>query len=361
LRTYNIGGVITQVPSIDLKKIKTNGRIKGAIMMNNMIGSVDHYLGYIELETGPKLITPMNDVFLNYIFQNEANWEQLRTMANIFYHAYIKTHADTKIKPIEGEITVKTQFPYFKEFSSSKPKAQDMRIESAEKVDFLEFQNEMRPKIPISRRSTEYLGFSLTRGEDKQQSSMWLLNGTVLELLNGKVFSNFVLMDEQDHYRHPNESNVLYVDLKELAKTNTPAGELACILTNIVKEPKNEEVKLILQSLKQSFNAFKNDTEVRNIMTRAELLRAEGEERLLPLLDEKEKQIDEKEKEITELKARLEEQGHNALTRAEHLKEEGKAESEDRLLPLLDEKEKQIDEKEKRIAELEAMLASITT
>ena len=293
--------------------------------MNNM-------LGYIELETGSKLITPMNDVFLNYIFQNEANWEQLRTMVNIFYHGYIEISGDTKVRPIEGEITVKTQFPYFKEFSSSNPKAQDIRIENAEKVDFLEFQNEMHPKIPISRRSTEYLGFSLTRGEDKQQSSMWLLNGTVPELLNDKAFSNYVLMDEQDHHRHPNESNILYIDLKKLAKTDTQAGELAGVLTSVVKEPKDEEVSSILQNLKQNFLEFKNDTEVRNIMTRAEHLRAEGEAkgkaeieaRLLPLLDEKEKQLDEKEKQ-------------------------------------LDEKEKQLDEKKKRIAELEVMLASFTT
>ena len=37
-------------------------------------------LGYIELETGPKLITPMNDVFVRYIFQNETNWEQCLRM-----------------------------------------------------------------------------------------------------------------------------------------------------------------------------------------------------------------------------------------------------------------------------------------
>jgi len=66
---------------------------------------------------------------------------------------------------------------------------------------------------------------------------------------------------------------------------------------------------------------FKNDTEVQNIMSRAEHLKAEGE----------------------------------AKGRAE-----GKAESEARLLPLLDEKDEQLSEKDERIAELEAKLANVT-
>ena len=93
-------------------------------------------LGYMELETGRKLVIPMNDIFLSYIYQDEANWDQLKTITNIFYQAYIEIYRDTKLKLIEGEISVKTKFPYFRNLSASKPKEQDIRIESADKVDW---------------------------------------------------------------------------------------------------------------------------------------------------------------------------------------------------------------------------------
>ena len=46
-------------------------------------------------------------------------------------------------------------------------------------------------------------------------------------------------------------------------------------MIGIVKEPKDDEVKEILHSLKQSFEKFKIDTEVRNIMTRDDQVRAD--------------------------------------------------------------------------------------
>ena len=124
-------------------------------------------------------------------------------------------------------------------------------------------------------------------------------------------------MDEEDQRRHPIDSNILYVDLKKLAKMETQVGELAGVLTGVATEPKDKTVRAILHRLRQNFNVFKNDTEVQNIMSRAEHLKAEGEAK-------------------------------------------GKAESEARLLPLLDEKDEQLSEKDERIAELEAKLASIT-
>lgn len=269
----------------------------------------ENILDYIELDTGSKAITPMNDVFLNYTFEKKMYWETLRKMTNIFYEAYMEAYADTKMMLIEGEITVKTQFPYFKNITSSMPKEQDIRIKSNGKIDFVEFQNDMRPKIPIATRSIEYFGYSLTRGKDRLATTMWLLKGTVEELLNEKVFSNYVLMDEQDHQRHPFSSSILYVDLKKLARNDTRAGELAGVLIGTLEDPKNHDVNLILMNLKRSFNEFKDNTEVRSVMTRAEQLKEEGKEeeraKLLPLLTEKEKQIAEKEKHIAELEALL--------------------------------------------------------
>ena len=145
-------------------------------------------LGYIRLETGPKLIIPMNDIFINFTFQDEANWENLKMMANIIYNQYAQDYESTKIKPIEEIISVRTQFPYFKAPKSDKPKAPDIRIEDINKFSFIDFENNphsSKPLVPI--RSTEYLGFALSRGKvAKQQFSMWLLNGAVSILLNGK-------------------------------------------------------------------------------------------------------------------------------------------------------------------------------
>ena len=266
-------------------------------------------LGYIQLETGEKLITPMNDVFINYTFQDKENWEELRKLANIIYLAYLEKNGNTKIRPSDGEIEVSTQFSYFKDPKSTTPKSQDAKMESTDRIDFIEFQNKMNPTPPIPVRGGEYLGFALSRGGDKQKTSMWLLNGAVPELLNGKIFANYILMDEEDHSRYPIETDLLFVDLKKLAEMDTQAGELARVLLDLETDPKDEEVKSILKSLKRSFNKFKVDTEVCKIMTREETLIvesiAETEARLLPLIDKQKQEISEKEKQIAEDKKRI--------------------------------------------------------
>ena len=257
-----------------LKNTNKNVRIKGEIVMNN---NAENLLGYMELETGSKLITPMNDVFLNFTYQNKENWEDLRVMANIFFDEYDEICKDTKIRPIEEVVAVKTQFPFFKEPKSNRPKAPDIRIDSLSKVVFIDFENNPHSsKPPVPTRSTQYLGFALSRGADKQQSTMWLLNGGISILLNGKVFSNYVFMDEKDYRRHPNEANMLYVDLKKLAKMKTKAGELASVLTAVNNDPKHEDVKAILHNLRQNFEEFIVNTEVRDIMTREEQVEAQG-------------------------------------------------------------------------------------
>ena len=259
----------------------------------------ENILGLIQLDTGPKAITPMNDVFVNYTFAQKMYWETLRRITNIIYRSYIKLYPDTGVDLIIGEIDVQTQYPYFTESNSSKPKTQDAQIESLIKIDFVEFQNDMYPQIPIEVRSAEYFGYSLTRGRNKQATTVWLLNGTVAKLLQGNIFSNYILTDEMTHHAHPTTSSILYVDLKKLAQTNTQAGELAGVLTGQLKDPKDPEICSILKDLENSFNSFKVNMEVRNMMTRAEELeargkavgKAEAQTELLPLLDEKDKQI----------------------------------------------------------------------
>ena len=265
----------------------------------------EHTLGYIRLELGSKLVIPMSDIFLHYTFQNEEFWEDLRKIVNIIYEAYNEVCGDTKINLLVGKIIVATQFADFKDFKSSTPKTRDILIEGDDEIHHTEFQNDTSPEPPVETRSTEYFGFSLSRGVDKRRMSMWLLNGTVPELLKGEVFSNCVLMDEHRCHRHPIGSNILYVDLKKLAEQDTKAGELASVLIGAVSNPKNSEVIEILDSLRRSFEKFKIDKEVRNIMSREEQLRAEGKAELLPLLEEKDRRLVEKDRRIAELEALL--------------------------------------------------------
>ena len=66
------------------------------------------------------------------------------------------------------------------------------------------------------------------------------------------------------------------MDLKRLAKTNSKSGELAGVLTGVIKEPKDKEVQAILHNFKQVFKEFRTDMEVRNMMTALEDSRADG-------------------------------------------------------------------------------------
>jgi len=207
----------------------------------------NNILGYISLETGKKAVTPLNDVFLNYTFVRKEYWETLREMTNILYSAYINIYPSTNLILIESEINIQTQYPYYRNADSSTPKRQDIRIDSENKVDYIEFQQTTHPDIPIEVRSIEYFGFSLTRGKDKYASNLWLLNGSITNLLQDNIFANNILVNEIDHYPHPNTSNVLYVDLKQLAQTSSQAGELAGIL---IEKWRHQKIQRIIKSLK---------------------------------------------------------------------------------------------------------------
>jgi len=68
------------------------------------------------------------------------------------------------------------------------------------------------------------------------------------------------LDDEVNNLKHPTIANILYVDLKRLAQSDTRAGELAGVLIGTVETPKDPMVDKILQSLKDSFDDFKENT-----------------------------------------------------------------------------------------------------
>lgn len=252
--------------------------------MNNEEDKPEGILGYLELEDKRKPIKPMNDVFINYTFDKKENWETLRVLTNILYDQYNQEH-DIPIELLEGEIVVTTQYPRFKELATKAKKGfikyQDSRIDADNKVDYVEFQNEPYPKLPIAARSMGYFGFSISKGEkdEKPSTNVWLINGTVEALLCNKVFANFSMVDLSDGRQHPNKSSILYVDLKILSKSNTKAGELAAVLLGKIETPKDKEVKLIADTLNLNFEEFKKDMGVRTVTTIFEELEYRGEAR----------------------------------------------------------------------------------
>ena len=233
-------------------------------------------LGYIELDTGKKPITPMNDVFIAFTFHNEDNWSVAKDTTNIMFAAYSEQSEEEPLELLTGEVDVQTQFPNFRNHSSTTPNRNDVRIEDDKQVVSLEAQNDPYPTIPISKRSLEYLSFALTRGEHKKQTFLWLINGSVKELLDGQTFSYQVRMDRDTHRINQLDGGILYIDLPKLAKQNTQAGELARVLIGTPEEPTDELVRAIQLKLKDSFSKFKNDTEVHGIMSRDEMKKYEG-------------------------------------------------------------------------------------
>ena len=91
-------------------------------------------LGYVELASGAKAIYPMNDIFLNYTFEDATYWEALRLAVNLLIDAYKQQKPDTKVKLIEGNIKVRTQFRHLLD-SDEKTTFRDQDIKVTEDED----------------------------------------------------------------------------------------------------------------------------------------------------------------------------------------------------------------------------------
>ena len=83
---------------------------------NNQAVQQKKPLGYIVFPSGSKPISPMNDLFLNYMFNKPENSEVLKDIINIYSEEYSKQHQDQssghKMPYITGDVTVETQYQY---------------------------------------------------------------------------------------------------------------------------------------------------------------------------------------------------------------------------------------------------------
>ena len=69
-------------------------------------------LGHVKLADGTKDIYPMSDLFLMHMFSNPDNWEALKLTANLIIDAYKKQEPNTRLKTIEGNVNVITQYKH---------------------------------------------------------------------------------------------------------------------------------------------------------------------------------------------------------------------------------------------------------
>jgi len=237
-------------------------------------------LGYVQLVGGAMPIHAMNDLLLNYTFENAAHWEGLKQTVNIVINAYRKYARDnhkleTKLQPITGNITVRTQYQFLLKNDKKTTKNQDIEITAeSQAIIYVEFQN--RAESDINVRAAEYFGLSIGHSKGRPVEQIWLLAEDVDTLLGGKAFSRHILKDEATGEVHPGNNGILYVSLIKLANEDTPAGELAQFLLGKLQEPKDETVKEIADMFNSSFEIFKEDKEVVGMLTLEERGMKEG-------------------------------------------------------------------------------------
>ena len=224
-------------------------------------------LGYIELNNGSKAIYPMNDIFLNFTFEDVAHWEALRLAVNLLIKAYMQQKPETKVKPIEGNIKVRTQFQHLLDIQNT-TRDQDIKMtEDEEETTYIEFQNRAKTDVPIEIRSVEYFGLGIGHSKGKLANQIWLLAEDVDSVLHRNTFTRYILKDEMTGNEHPTTSGIMYVSLTKLSQEESPAGELASFLLGKIIVPMNEEVKKISDAFNSSFNAFKSDREVVKVLS----------------------------------------------------------------------------------------------
>ena len=252
------------------KKIKKSKKIKKP-------------LGYITLrDNSKKPIYPTNDFFINYTYEKEENWMNLRTMVNIYLNAYAEKHKKQDgFHLVDENIKVKTQYMHFLNPETSQP-AQDFKIDEVDSknLTFVEIQDRTASKPPIPIRAHNYTHMAISKADEKAKiSQIWFL-GEVNNALHGKgkAFSNFRWKDDVSGNYYPLEVNLMFISLPRLAKEKTVCGELSRFLLGEISDVTSEVLKPIADMLKQECEIFVKNEEVIESMTIVELRSAEARE-----------------------------------------------------------------------------------
>jgi len=236
-------------------------------------------LGFVELDSGSMEIFALDDLFLNFTFEKEENWEEFRLMMNILLEEYTKLNPTTVATLIEGAIRIKTQYKfYINAKKKNKTRNQDFESDELEtnRLKYVEFQNKATSKPPIPDRAFEYFVLSIGKNPGKAVTQIWLLASDAESVLQEETFMNYILKDEATNKAFPNSSSIMFISLTKLSQQNNLAGELALFLLGKLTAPPSEEIKRIVNTFNTSFEAFKDDKEVKNTMTIAEKWKNEG-------------------------------------------------------------------------------------
>ena len=224
-------------------------------------------LGYVELPSGPKAIYPMNDIFLNYVFESPAHWEALRLVVNILIDAYRQINPETPLMPIEGSIEVKTQYRHLLP-DGKVTRDQDIKMtDDKGKTTYIEFQNKAMTSPPVSVRSVEYFGLGIGHSKGKTANQIWLLAEDIKNLLYDEPFARYILKHEVTGCAHPETSGIMYISLGKLSQEENTAGELACFLLGRPVSPANASVKNVVAAIEAGFSNFKLDKDVVNVLS----------------------------------------------------------------------------------------------
>ena len=230
-------------------------------------------IGQVELESGLMNIYAMDDLFLNYTFENEENWEDFRLMINILLDEYRRQNPATVTTLIEGEIHIETQYKFYVNANmKNKTRNQDFKLNERDtnKLKYVEFQNRTNTKPPLIDRAIEYFSLSIGSNPGKTIMQIWLFASDTASVSQEETFINYILKDEVTNKVYPNTSSIMFISLIRLSKQNNIAGELAAYLLGKLPIPESEEVKQIASTFSSSFETFKTDKEVKNTMTIAE-------------------------------------------------------------------------------------------
>jgi hypothetical protein len=241
-------------------------------------------IGHINIGEMDLPIYVMDDLFLNYTFENKENRETLRSIVNLTLLSCAEMYA-VSVPLIEGKITVKTQYKHLFD-GKKKPKTQDVKIteqlpespkNDLEKITFVEFQNRANVRPPVKAQAMEYFVLGISSNKGKTVNQIWLMAEDLDELMHGNVFSCYRLKDEITGKRYPEESCLTFISLPKLSEQKSAAGELAGFLIGRETGSTSDEVKNIINALKKSFEEFKIINEVRDMYTLRERLMMEIE------------------------------------------------------------------------------------
>jgi hypothetical protein len=230
-------------------------------------------LGYVSLlNDKQKAVYPLDDIFVNYTFEKEENWANLRTMINIILDAYsAKYNRRDGFHYVDEAVVVRTQYQHYVKNTSKQP-TQDIKIDEhkAGNLTFVEVQNKAASNPPISIRASEYSGLAINKaGRGAAVSQIWLLGENDENVLHGQTISNYRMVEENTGEYYPRALNTMFVSLPRLARETGLGGELSRVLTGEAPEPENlsDEIKGIAEMFSHEFESFKRDEEVVKVMT----------------------------------------------------------------------------------------------